>query len=412
LNALTVSNANTPGMIPDGGGLYLQVAGPTSKSWIYRYTINRRVRVIGLGSACDGGLTLAQARAKRDEYRNLVNNKIDPLEQRDAAKKARVQAAIDASKNISFADATAQYIADHRAAWRSVKHAKQWASTLRIYAEPTLGHLPVAAITTEAVLKVLQPIWSTKNETAGRLRGRIETILDWATVHKYRTGENPARWRGHLKIILPSPTKLKKVRHHPALPFTEIGAFMVELRKREGISAAALEFTILTAARTNEVLGARWEEIDLKQKTWTVPGERMKGGKEHRVPLSAPALAVVEKMRGLGLTGAFVFPNIGRGRPLSNMALLKTLERMGRPDLTTHGFRSTFRDWAAECTNFQNEVVEKSLAHAISDKVEAAYRRGDLLEKRRRLMDAWAEYCAKVTVDSATVVPIRAGINK
>jgi integrase len=407
LNANAVARAKTTGMLPDGGGLYLQVSGPNSKNWLFRYTIDGRTRAIGLGSVTKG-VTLAQARAKRDGYRDLVNKKIDPLESKDAEKKARQ---IDAAKKVTFAEAAAECIEGHKAEWRSAKHRAQWESTLRTYAYPEIGDLPVSAVTTEHVLKCLQPIWDSKLDTATRLRGRIETVLDWAKAKKFRDGENPARLRGNLDQLLSKPSKLRKLKpviHHPALPYAEIGAFMVELRKREGISAAALEFTILTATRTGEVLGARWDEIDHANHIWIIPGDRMKSGKEHRAPLSPAALAVLERMRGLGLTGDFIFPNIGRGRPLSNMSLLKTLERMGRPDLTTHGFRSTFRDWAAERTNFQNEVIEMALAHAIGDKVEAAYRRGDLMEKRRRLMDAWAQFCAKITADTAVVVSMRA----
>lgn len=408
LTAIAVARAKVPGMYPDGDGLYLQVSGAELKSWLYRYSKDGKTRAIGLGSARENGLSLADARIKRDEYRTNLARGIDPLEAKDAEKEARRLAEIDAAKNISFQDATVQYLADHCAGWRNVKHAKQWASTLRIYAEPTLGPMPVSAITTAAVLNVLQPIWNTKVDTANRLRGRIETVLDWAKVREFRTGENPARWRGHLDHLLPAPRKLKTVKHHAALPYSEIGAFIVELRKREGIGAAALEFAILTAARTSEVLGARWSEIDTKARLWIIPGDRMKSGKEHRVPLSPAALAVLERMHALGLTGDHVFPNIGRGRPLSNMAMLAQLKRLGRPDLTTHGFRSSFRDWAAEQTNFAAEVAEMALAHTIGNKVEAAYRRGDLMEKRRRLMDAWAEFCGAPAASGTTVVPMRA----
>lgn len=402
LKAVGVGKQTKPGLYPDGAGLYLQVTGSSAKSWLYRYTINQKTRSMGLGSALDDGLSLAAARDKRDELRALVVRGIDPLEARDAA---RAQAKIGKAKSITFKEAATEYIATHRAGWHNVKHAAQWESTLKTYAYPTLGALPVSEIDTAAVLKVLQPIWATKRDTANRLRGRIEAIMDWAKARDFRAGENPARWRGHLNMLL--ATKRPAPKHHAALPFDQIGTFMADLRSRDGIGALALDFTILTVARTAETLGASWSEIDMGERLWVIPADRMKGNREHRVPLSDAAMAVLEKMRALGLTGEHVFPNIGRKRPLSNMAMLKQLERMNHADITVHGFRSTFRDWASERTNFQNEVIEMALAHAIGDAVEAAYRRGDLLDKRRRLMDAWGEYCAS-TVSSSAVVPIRA----
>jgi len=246
-----------------------------------------------------------------------------------------------------------------------------------------------------------------KRETANRLRGRIEGILDWAKARDFRAGENPARWRGHLSMLLAARGATEKRKHHAAMPFAEIGGFMADLRGRDGVGARALEFAILTASRTGEVLGARWSEIDKGARVWIISGDRMKAGREHRVPLSDAALAVFERMRAAGLSGDYIFPSIGRGRPLSNMAMLKQLERMNRADLTVHGFRSTFRDWAAERTNFANEVLEMALAYAISEKVEAAYRRGELLDKRRRLMEAWAEFCAAPAATGSNVLPIR-----
>jgi integrase len=266
---------------------------------------------------------------------------------------------------------------------------------LKTYVSPVFGSFPVQSIDVALVMKALEPIWTSKPETAGRVRGRIERVLDWATVHGLREGDNPARWRGHLDKLLPSRAKVRKVKHHTALPYAEVGVFMAELRPREGIAARALELLILTAARTSEVLGAQWEEVDLDARIWTVPGERMKGGREHRIPLSDAALAVVQGMQAVRQND-LVFPGARDRKPLSNMALLSVLRRMGRGELTAHGFRSTFRDWAAERTNFSPEVVEMALAHVVSDKVEAAYRRGDLFEKRRRLMEAWAGFCAKL----------------
>ena len=277
------------------------------------------------------------------------------------------------------------YIAAHKSSWRNAKHQAQWLSTLNKYASPTFGNLPVQSIDVALVMKVLEPIWSRKTETAGRLRGRIERILDWAKARGFRSGENPARWRGHLDHLLPARPKIRNIRHHAALRFDEIAAFMTELRKGDGVATSALEFVILTAARTGEVLGAAWSEIDLRARTWTIPAYRMKGYREHRVPLSSDAIKVLERMQALR-SGDFVFSGHRQNKPLSNMALLMVLRRMGRGDLTTHGFRSSFRTWAAERTAFPREVVEAALAHVIGDKVEAAYQRGDLFDKRRRLM--------------------------
>ena len=309
---------------------------------------------------------------------------------------------------MTFDACAAAYIEAHKTSWRNEKHRDQWRNTLNSYASPVFGSLPVQAIDVALVMKVLEPIWKTKSETASRLRGRIEAVLDWATVRSYREGENPARWRGHLDKLLPARSKIQKVEHHPALPHDEIGDFMAMLRGQDGTAARALEFLILTAARTGEIIGARWDEIDLEDKIWVVPGARMKAGREHRVPLSGAALAILEQMREIR-EGDFVVPGGKKGKPLSNMAMLAVLKRMGRDDLTTHGFRSTFRDWAAERTNFPREVVEMALAHTIESKVEAAYRRGDLFQKRRQLMEAWVRFCASPK-SRGEVVPISSRI--
>ena len=306
---------------------------------------------------------------------------------------------------MTFDQCADAYLAAHRAGWRNAKHAAQWSSTLATYVSPIFGNLPVQAIDVALVTKALEPIWTAKPETASRMRGRIESILDWAKVRGYRDGENPARWRGHLDHLLPARAKVSKVRHHAALPYDELAGFMGKLRAQGGTSARALEFAILTAARTGEVIGARWAEIDLPGKTWTIPAERMKAGREHRVPLSAAALAILETQAAL-TENEFVFPGQQRAG-LSDMALWMALRAMGRDDLTVHGFRSTFRDWAAERTNFPREVAEGALAHSLTDKVEAAYRRGDLFDKRRRLMTAWADHCGKA-VAAGTVLPLRA----
>ena len=404
LSALAVSRVKKLGLYPDGGGLYLQIAAGGSKSWIYRFMLDGRARTMGLGSLL--AVPLADARGRAAEARALRASGIDPIEARNAE---RATARLNAAKAITFKDAAERYIEAHAAGWRNAKHIAQWRSTLETYAYPVFGSLAVQDVDVAVVMKVLEPIWTTKTETASRVRGRIESVLDWAAARGYRKGENPARWRGHLKNLLPERSRVRKPKHHPALPYVEIGDFMKALRAQEGGAGRVLEFVILTAARTGEVIGARWSEIDMKEGTWIVPAERIKGGREHRVPLSAPALGILETMADLrdGKADGFVFPGRKRGRALSNMAMLKLLERMERDDLTVHGFRSTFRDWAAERTNYPREVAEAALAHVIPDKVEAAYRRGDLFEKRRRLMNEWARFCAKAKA-GGKVVPMRA----
>jgi integrase len=411
LNALKVDRAKEPGMYTDGGGLYLQVTvnarnGAPAKSWIYRYMLRGKAREMGLGPL--SAIGLQEARVRATAARKLRHDGIDPIEARRAE---RAAAALDMAKALTFKECAESYVKAHRAGWRNSKHAAQWDATLKSYAEPIIGALPVQAVDTGLVMKVLEqevagragkpsaPLWTARPETASRLRGRIEVILDWARVRGHRAGENPARWRGHLDKLLPARGKVRKVAHHAALPYDELAGFIASLQPQEGIAARALEFAILTAARTGEVIGARWREIDLVEKTWTIPDERMKAGKEHRVPLSGRAMAILAEMKataaahGQAAGSGHVFPGGKSGRPLSNMAFLMLLRRMKRDDLTAHGFRSTFRDWAAERTSFPSEVAEMALAHAVGDKVEAAYRRGDLFDKRRRLMDTWATFC-------------------
>ena len=406
LTALKVLKVKKPGMYADGAGLYLQVTGDgdkhVAKSWIYRFTLGGRAREMGLGSLSTFGL--AEARIKATECRRLTYEGIDPIE---ARRSARARVALDAAKTLTFKACAEQYIAAHGAGWRNAKHAAQWGSTLKTYAEPVIGSLPVQNIDTALMMKILEPVWSKKPETAGRLRGRIESVLDWATARGYRVGENPARWRGHLDKLLPARAKVRRVKHHAALPYDELGEFIAALQAQDGVAARALEFLILTAARTGEVIGARPGEI--KDRVWTVPAERMKGGREHRVPLSAPALTIAESVKKEHAS-EFLFPGGKRAKPLSNMAMLALLRRMERPDLTAHGFRSTFRDWAAERTNYPREVVEMALAHAINSKVEAAYRRGDLFAKRCSLMAEWAKFCTKTkSAGRGQVVPMRRG---
>lgn len=380
-------------------GLYLRVLGG-GRSWFLRYSFAGRRRDLGLGSYAD--LTLAEARDQAHDRRKLILQGIDPI----SAKREQLQVRKAAAQlRMTFGECVTGFIDAHGDGWRSSKHRNQWQSTLDTYAGPVLGSLDVARIETAHVVKVLEPIWREKTETASRVRGRVESVLAWATVRGYRQGENPARWKNHLDQLLPKPSKVTKVEHYAALPYSQLGDYMQALRKQEGIGAAALEFTILTAARSGETRGAMWDEIDLKEQVWRVSGARMKAGKDHVVPLSDAAVSVIERMKKAKL-GDHVFPGAKKGKPLSNMSLTAVLRRMKRTDLTAHGFRSTFRDWAAEQTNFPREVAEMSLAHAIGDKVEAAYRRGDLFEKRQRLMAAWARYCS-LPQKTAEVVPLK-----
>jgi len=400
LSQAEVNNA-AKGMHADGGGLYLHVNARGAKSWIFRYMRDGKAHEMGLGPLHTIGLKAARERAA-NRRRELLDG-IDPLRQRQSERQA---AQLEAAKAMTFKECAERYIGAHKAGWRSPKSLAAWESTLAGDVYPVFGKLPVQAIDTALVMKAIEPIWSKKPETAGRIRGRIEAILDYATVRGWRQGENPARWRGHLEKLLPKKAKVRAVEHHPALPFAEIPVFMETLRHEGGTAARALEFAILTAARTGEVIGARKPEIDRQAKLWTIPGERMKGGREHRVPLTDAALAIVDRLHQENPESEFVFAGGKAGRPLSNMAMRVLLRRMKRDDLTVHGFRSTFRDWAAERTNFQNEVIEMALAHAVGDKVEAAYRRGDLFQKRERLMAAWAGYCDS-TPAAGAVVPMR-----
>jgi integrase len=399
LSALAVANARMPGLYGDGGGLYLQVSANGSKSWIFRFKTRGRTRYMGLGSLKT--ISLAKAREAASKCRELRLQGIDPIAQRDGV---RAAARLDAMNTMTFDECRDAYIAAHKAGWRNAKHRSQWVNTLDTYVSPVFGKLAVQAVDVARVTQVLEPIWSTKPETASRLRGRIERVLDWAKARGYRAGENPARWRGHLDQLLPARSKVHKVKHHAALPFSELPPFMAALRERAGVAAWALEFAILTAARTGEVIGATWNEIDLGRRTWTVPANRMKG--RHRVPLSDHAVTLLEQMQGTR-SNEFVFLRHG-GKPLSNMALLMMLRRMGRNDVTAHGFRSSFRTWAAERTRFPREVVEAALAHVIDNKVEAAYQRGDLLDKRRELMTEWGEYCANPASTIGSVVSLKA----
>jgi integrase len=389
----------------DGGNLYLQVTGstkPYARSWVFRYQLDGKERWMGLGSARD--VSLKRARELAAVARQSKAEKVDPLKQRQQKQAAeRLQEA----RAVRFRECAENYIAAHQDGWRNEKHCRQWQATLAAYVYPHIGALPVQDIDTDLVLKVLEPIWKTKTETATRVRGRIEQILDYASARGTRSRDirNPAQWKGHLDKLLAEPARIAKVEHHAALAYAEIGTFMADLRKRDSTSARAFEFLILTAARRGEVLGMQWPEVDLAKKEWTVPAGRMKAHKEHRVPLSDRAVEILRHQEAR-CEGPFVFTGM-RGGALSITSLTEMLKVMGRT-VTAHGFRSTFRDWAAERTNFPGEVAEMALAHAIESKVEAAYKRTNLFEKRRKLMDAWASYCSKQDSESGKVISIGA----
>jgi integrase len=402
LSARKVATAKAPGTrLCDGKGLWLQTSVWGTKSWIFQFTspTTGRIRQYGLGSLDE--VSLAEARDQASELRKQVRNGIDPIE---ARREQRQQRRLTQVRIKTFREAAEQYIAAHAASWRHAKHLAQWKQSLATYAHPILGGLSVASIDTDLVMQVLTPIWNAKPTTAKRVRGRIETILDYAKVLGHRTGENPARWRGHLKEVLPAPSKVKAAQNFAALPYAEVATFMAELRERQGIAARALEFTILTACRTSEVIGATWDEIDLQANVWIIPAYRTKTRTQHRVPLSGRVLTILKSLPREDGT-AYMFIGGKKGPPLNNQAMLKVLTDMRR-GITVHGFRSTFRDWASETTSFANHVVEMALAHAIRSIVEKSYRRGDLLEKRKPLMQAWATYCERnpVTADNVTVL--------
>jgi integrase len=389
LTARTIDAAKEPGHYGDGSGLYLQVSDYGTRSWVFRYKLNAKAREMGLGSV--NTFTLKEARERARAARQLLADGIDPIQ---ARKEKRDAKRATEAKRVTFEECARLYIEAHGAAWRSERHRKQVLASLEADAFPILGKLNADEIELPHILRVLEPIWKKKTETASRLRGYVEHVLDWATVRNYRKGDNPARWDGHLSEVLPSRQKLQAVKHLAALPFDELPDFMSELRERNDLTARALEFTILTAARTGEIVGAKWDEIDLKAAVWTIPAERMKANRPHRVPLNKPAVALLEKLpRG----------EDGRIFPIHNMRMVRMLHAM-RGDITVHGFRSAFSDWARESTHYARDVVEMSLAHTVRDKTEAAYRRGDALEKRRRLMEEWARYCSSPAQTSGEVV--------
>jgi integrase len=408
LSALQVSKLTKPGLYGDGGGLTLQITATGAKSWLLRYMIAGKPFGMGLGPTHT--VSLAEARQKARDARLLLLEGINPLA---AKKQNQIAAALADANMMSFDECAKVYILAHKAAWKNAKHCDQWTNTLNTYASPVFGNLPVAEIDTGLVVKCLAPIWEIKAETASRLRGRIESVLGWATTSGYRTGENPARWKGHLENLLANTSRIGRIKNHPSLPWQQVGAFMLAIRAREGLAARALEFAILTACRSGEARGARWSEFDLRDKTWTIPAERMKAKREHQIPLSDAALAL---LNSLPKDTDVVFVGT-KNQALTDMSLTSVIRRMngnGKPiwadsngdAVTVHGFRSSFRMWAAEATNYPREVAEHALAHQLPDAVERAYQRGSQFAKRTALMTEWAVYCSKVPID-AVVKPIR-----
>lgn len=379
---------SNPGMTNDGDGLYLKIGKGGGASWIYRFRWNGKLRDMGLGSFAD--ISLSEARELASEQRKFVKQGIDPL----AAREKRVD---KEAVPVTFTHCAARYIQSHRRSWRNVKHARQWVSTLKTYVRPVIGTQPIEDITTQDILKILTPIWTVKNETAKRVQGRIENILDFASAHGYRDPVNPARWRGHLDKLLAKPSRVQKVNHHPAMPYDQVAAFMSSIQFYNSMSSKALQFLILSATRTSEVLNSEWHEVDIVKATWQIPAERMKTNREHRVPLSKQAMNLLlslPRVKG----NNHIFPGMKAGRPLSNMSLLQFMRGLGygpsgeKGNYVPHGFRSSFRDWTGEVTSYPRDVAEMALAHAIENKVEAAYRRGDLFEKRRAMMQEWADF--------------------
>jgi integrase len=400
ISHLQAARLKVPGLYGDGAGLWLNVTDSGSKSWVFRFTFEGREHRMGLGPFPD--VSIAEARETAANMRKAVRSGSNPIE----AKRERIAANRAAKANaVTFKWCSEQFIDAHKSGWKNAKHADQWTNTLATYANPVIGLLVVDQIDTAHIMKVLEPIWASKAETASRLRGRIESVLDWATVRKFRTGENPARWKGHLDHLLPEKSKLAKVKHHPALPWQEMATFMPALQSQAGTAALALQFTILTAARSGEVRGITWDEVDLPNRMWIVPAERMKAGSEHRVPLSDAALLVLDraKVANALLNTPLIFPGTTYTKPtgiesptlkpLSDMSLTAVLRRMEQKTITVHGFRSSFSDWAAEKTDYPRDMAEMALAHGITNKVEAAYRRGDMVEKRRQMMTDWAKHC-------------------
>jgi integrase len=394
LSAISIARAKEPGRYYDGGGLLLQIGPTGTKSWLFRYQRDGRERRMGLGGI--DTVSLAEARVRARQARQLILDGKDPLELKHEGRKAEQLAQ---ARKMTFKQCAAEYLAEHSDGWKNAKHRAQWITSIE-RANRSFGNFDVAEIDVDVLIRFLTPIWRATPETGSRMRGRIEAVLDWATARKFRQGENPARWKGHMEHLLKAKPEAV---HHPAMPFVDLPAFMAEVRARDSLSARALELTILAAARTSEVLGARWDEIDLKAAVWTVPAERMKSGREHRVPLSDRAMEILSVLHRD--RSGLMFPGAKAGSPLSNMAMLQLLRGMKGNGLTVHGFRSCFSDWARERTNYPRDVVEMALAHRIKDRSERAYRRGDALDKRRRLMRDWSSFCES-PVREGSVIPI------
>lgn len=409
LSPLGIKSLIEPGRYNDGRGLYLHIRRSTPselgeepklyRAWVFRYRdrVTGKLRDKGLGPLSD--VSLKGAREAARECREKLRKKLDPI---DSDRQQLLKAKLEHSKRVTFKQCYKRYIKAHKASWSNAKHAAQWTSTLKTYAVP-LHHVPVDQVDTDLVLSCLEPIWRDKTETATRVRQRIESVMDWATARKYRNGENPARWKGHLDKLLPKPSALKKVKHHPALPYRKVRSFIAKLRETNTNAARALELQILTATRPGEAVGAQWEEFDLENKRWTIPVERMKANREHEIPLSTQALAVLQDLPRLS---DFVFPGVSEDKHMTTAAGMKLIKEL-HPGITAHGFRSTFRDWAGESTPHPREVIEHALAHQLKDKAEAAYARGTLLRKRECLMSDWANYCSKSNDSEATVTAIR-----
>jgi integrase len=395
LDGAIVGREKRPGLYGDGAGLYLAVSSPTAKSWLFRYRRGGKTHYMGLGSVKTFGLAEARERARRQ--RQLLADGLDPIKERE---KTRLAVELGAARAVTFEKCAADYLKQHSPGWTNAKHGAQWASTLKQYCYPVFGSFPVQDVDTRLVTKALTRIWQERPVTAGRVRGRIEAVLQWATKAGHRTGDNPAALSA-----LPLPPLAHKVRHMPALSYQELPDFMTELQREDGVSARALELLILCASRSSEVLRARWDEIDVDGKLWLIPSERMKAKRPHRVPLSSRAFEVIEGQ--CGRDPVYVFPGSRPGHPLTHTTLLTLLQHMGRGHVVPHGFRATFKTWAREQSNFANEIIEAALAHAPGDKLEQAYLRGDALAKRARLMEAWSRYCGSGKDLRGEVVPIR-----
>jgi hypothetical protein len=417
---LFVAKAKTKGCYRVAENLYLQVDDKGNKSWLFRYMFDGKPRKMGLGSFSD--LSLADASDEAAKCRGQIKQGIDPLAVRQGEKiKAKAAATLAVAKGKTFRQCAETYIEDHKDGWRNAKHIWQWSNSLEKFAYPMFGNLPVQDVDVTLVTEALKPIWKKKNETATRVRGRIESILDWAKVRGYRQGENPARWRGYLENLLPKPSKVHQIQHYPSLPYDQINDFIAALTKEDGLAALALQLVIYTASRSGEVLKAKWSEFDLKQKTWVIPASRTKTKiRDHKIPLSNPAMEILRDLEKKKV-GEYVFFGKDLKKPLSDMAMLALIRRLNavgknprwvdgrtKEPIVSHGFRSTFRDWCAEQTNYPREIAEAALSHIVGNKVEAAYLRTDHFDKRKQLMGAWAKYCATPSVQqSGKVVSMR-----